>query len=138
MIAACFSQVPIGQKGTTTSVAALVEKMVSLDNNIKNLESKFETVNMKRKCFEDKKKAEPKKIVITKPKDKQKQDEWDKIKADTTKFLETTPKVTDLNKHQWLDLMQRSKDSYNDKQGCMQKSQKKKINDLWAQYVNFT
>ena len=68
MIAACFSQVPIGQKGTTTSVAALVEKMVSLDNNIKTLESKFETVNMKRKCFEDKKKAEPKKIVITNPK----------------------------------------------------------------------
>ena len=131
----CFiPQVPIGQNNTTTSVAALAEKMSSLDTDISNLESKFEIVTLKRKYLEDKKETEPNSIVVTKPEDREKKDIWDKIKADTTSFLESTPKLTDIDKQQWLDLMKRSQDSTSDRQGCMSKGQKKKMNALWSQY----
>ena len=131
-------QVPIGQNKTTTSIAALAEKISSLDTDINNLEDKFRIVSTKRKYLEDEKEAEPNSIVVTKIKDKQKQEEWETIKADTAKFLESTSELTNLNKQQWLDLMQRSQDSSNDRQGCMHKSQKKRMLALWAQYQNST
>ena len=134
MVFAFVPQVPIGQNNTTTSIAALVEKMSSLDTDINNLECKFEIVTVKRKVLEDKKKTEPKPIVVTKIEDREKKDVWDKIKADTTSFLESTPKLTDIDKQQWLDLMKRSQDSTSDRQGCMSKSQKKKMYALWSQY----
>ena len=72
MVFAVVPQVPIGQNNTTTSVAALVEKMSSLDTDINNLECKFEIVTVKRKVLEDKKKTEPKPIVVTKIEDREK------------------------------------------------------------------
>ena len=126
MVFAFVPQVPIGQNNTTTSVAALAEKMSSLDTDTSNLESKFEIVTLKRKYLEDKKETEPNSIVVTKTEDREKKDIWDKIKADTTSFLESTPKLTDIDKQQWLDLMKRSQDSTSDRQGCMSKGQKKR------------
>ena len=72
MVFAFVPQVPIGQNNTTTSVAALIEKMSSLDTDINNLECKFEIVTVKRKVLEDKKKTEPKPIVVTKTEDREK------------------------------------------------------------------
>ena len=127
---------PIGQNETTTTISALVEKVASLDIYVKNLEVKFQCASLKRKDLDDRKEVEPISKTLTKNEDRQaaRQDVWDRIKTDTFTFLNSTSKITNFNKQQWLDLMSRNYDSTKDGQGCISKGQKKKMLALWAQF----
>ena len=131
-----LSHVPIGQNETTTTISALVERVASLDINVKNLEVKFQCASFKRNDLDDRKEVEPISKALTKNADRQAgmQDVWDQIKTDICNFLSATSKITNFNKQQWLDLMSRNQDSTKGGQGCISKGQKKKMLALWAQF----
>ena len=82
--------------------------------------------------MDDRKEVEPISKALTKNEDRQvaSQDVWDRIKTDIFMFLNSTSKVINFNKRQWLDLMPRNHDSTKDVQGCISKGQKKDASPL--------
>ena len=112
------------------SVEFLIEKIASIDSDVKNQEEqlgvkRIQNINNKRKEQENSHCQE--RVKVTKPEDRAQVDEYKSIKDDTNKFLNQTELITEENKMEWMELMQRSQDNNN----CMGKSQRQKMYSLW-------
>ena len=123
---------PVGQHGSTTSLASLVENLASMKTDIINLETKLEirgekSTSKRKELTNSDNVTKPK---VTKPNDRQQQNIYDKIKEDTSKFLSVTQKITNENKQEWILLMEQSQQNNN----CMGKTQRKKMHTLWNNF----
>ena len=115
------------------SVEFLIEKIASIDTDVKNQEEqlgvgKIQKINNKRKEQENSHYQE--RVKVTKPEARAQLDVYKSIKDDTNKFLTQTEVITEENKKEWMELMQRSQKNNN----CMGKSQRQKMYSLWTKF----